>query len=120
VYADHFIEQLGALILTISITDQIFIGIFDTTHPWHFSVSIVFFIGITYGWFIHGSGIILNERKRTGVAIMWLGILHTTGWVLWSFVGIEGIAIPETIGAILLAIWVLELTHNMREGSSII
>jgi hypothetical membrane protein len=38
---------------------------------------------------------------------IWLGLVHVTAWALWAAVGTTGIAVPETVGALVAVVWVL-------------
>jgi len=105
-------ERAGLAVLTAAMADLALIGVFDITHPWHYPISVAFFAGITYGWFVHGSGIALAGNGRRGVAVVWIGVVHTTVWGGWLVVGTDGLAIPETTGALLLAVWAIDATRR--------
>lgn len=116
--ADRPVERAGVALLTAAMADLALIGAFPVTRPLHEPVSIVFFLGLTYGWFVHGSGLVLAGTARRGLAVVWLGVVHATVWVGWMSLGTAGIAIPEAVGALLLAAWVLDATRRLGAATA--
>lgn len=108
--ADGGVERAGLAVMTAAMADQALIGVFDVTHPWHYPVSVAFFAGITCGWFVHGAGLLLAGTARRGVAVVALGVAHAVAWAAWLVAGPDGLAVPETVGAVLLALWALDAT----------
>lgn len=114
--AVHPVQRVGVAVVTVALANMGLVGIFDVTHDLHGPVAMVFFLGITYGWFVHGSGLALSGDVRGGLGVVWLGIVHVTGWLVWAAVGIEGIALPETVGALLLAVWIWDATRSLGDA----
>lgn len=112
----HPVQQAGVAIMILALANMGLVGVFDVTHDLHFPVAISFFLGITYGWFVHGSGLALSGAVRRGLGIVWLGVVHGTGWLVWGAIGFEGIALPETVGALLLAGWIWKVTRSLHEA----
>lgn len=112
----HAIQRAGIVIVVVALANMGLVGVFDVTHDLHALVAVAFFLGITYGWFVHGSGLALAGEVRRGLGIVWLGIVHVTGWLVWAAIGIEGIALPETVGALLLAVWIWEVTRSLLDA----
>jgi hypothetical membrane protein len=110
------VAALGSATLAASFVCLSLIGVFPVGHPAHVPVSVAFFAGFTYGLFLTGSGDILAGTVGPGLGAIWVGIVHVTVWVGWIVVGTDGVAIPETVGAVLLAAWVL---HTAREGAQV-
>lgn len=115
--AEGTTERAGVAILTAAMADLALVGVFEITHPWHYPVSVAFFAGITSGWFVHGSGTVLAGNGRRGVAVVCIGVVHTVAWLGWLAVGTDGLAVPETVGALLLAVWVLDATGRTGPGA---
>ena len=107
--------RAGVGILAVSFLCLSLIGVFPTPHEYHLAVSVAFFALFTYGLFVYGSADALAGCVRTGVGTVWLGIGHVTVWVVWAVAGTEGLAVPETVGAALLGIWVVATTRRLRE-----
>jgi hypothetical membrane protein len=103
----------GIATLAVSVCCLALIGAFPVGHPAHDPVSVAFFVGFTYGLFLTGSGEILAGSTRRGLGTIWVGVAHVTAWAGWVAVGSDGVAIPEAIGAALLAAWVL---HTAFDG----
>lgn len=108
------IGRVAVVILGASLASMALIGVFPTPHSNHFPAAVAFFLLFTYALFAYGSGEALVGRVRAGLTTIWLGIAHVTGWVVWALAGIEGLAIPETIGAALLGVWVVATTQRLR------
>ncbi|MFW5919431.1 MAG: DUF998 domain-containing protein [Halanaeroarchaeum sp.] len=126
VAGDHPVERLGIGIVGVGMANMGLVGVFDITHPVHGPVAVAFFLGITYGWFLHGSGMALAGSVRRGIGYIWLGIGHVTAWLLWAVVDLDGIALPEIAGSLLLAVWIVDVTRSLEtaelsgQGSSAI
>lgn len=109
----HPVARIGAAIVGVGLANMALVGVFDVTHRLHGTVAVAFFLAITYGWFVHGTGLALAGRVRYGVGTIWLGVIHVSGWLAWAASGIEGIALPETLGALLLATWIVGETRDL-------
>jgi len=90
------------------------IGVFPTPHPYHFPVAAGFFGLFTCGLFAYGSAEALAGRVRIGVGTICLGVGHALGWAVWSVSGVDGLAIPEAVGTVLLGVWVVATTRRLR------
>ena len=101
-------SRLGAAIFAIGFVCLALVGVFPIGTRLHLPAAIAFFLSITYGWFVRGTGVALAGRVRRGIATIWFGVAHVTSWLLWA-AGVRigpGLAVPETVGALLLAAWV--------------
>lgn len=114
----HIVERVGIGIVGVGMANVGLVGVFDITHSLHGPVAIAFFLGITYGWFVHGSGLALSGPVRRGIGSIWLGIGHVTAWLLWAVVDLDGIALPELAGTLLLAVWIADTTRSLRADRS--
>ena len=102
------VSRLGAAILAVGFACLALVGVFPIGTRLHLPVAVAFYLSITYGWFVRGTGVALAGRVRRGVGTIWFGVAHVTSWLAWvagARIG-PGIAVPETIGALLLAAWV--------------
>ena len=109
------VGRAGVGVLAASFLSLALIGAFPTPHPYHFPVATGFYALFTYGLFLYGSAGALAGRVRAGLLAVWLGIAHATAWIGWAIAGAEGLAIPETVGALLLGIWVVVTTRRLRD-----
>jgi hypothetical membrane protein len=119
--SEQIVERVGIGIVGVGMATLGLVGVFDITHPLHGPVAVAFFLGITYGWFVHGSGLAFSGAVRRGIGSIWLGVGHVTAWLLWAVVDLDGIALPELAGALLLAVWIADTTRSLprphRSGS---
>ncbi len=75
---------------------------------------------ISISLWVYASGVVLSDRgaQRYIVMTIWLAILNDLTWVAWLAGGDprrDGVAIPEIIGAALLAIWVLVTVYRLSK-----
>jgi len=110
--------RAGVAVLAAALASMALIGVFPIPHPYHVPVSVAFFSLFTYALFVLGSAEALAGTVRAGLATIWLGIAHVTGWVVWTAVGTDGIAIPEAFGAACLGAWVVARTRRLRADSA--
>lgn len=114
--ASNHAHRAGVVLFALSQVDLSLIGVFDVTSPLHFTVSVLYFSLFTYALFAYGSGDALAGRARRGVLAVWLGVANATAWVAWSAVPYEGVAIPEFLGSVLLAVWVVAMVRTMESA----
>jgi hypothetical membrane protein len=107
--------RAGVGLLGVSFVNLALIGVFPTPQGYHLPVAVAFFTLFTYGLFVYGSADALAGRVRAGIGTVWLGIGHVTFWVVWTVAGTDGLAVPETVGAGLLGVWVVVTTRRLRE-----
>jgi hypothetical membrane protein len=112
--ATHPVQRVGAAILVLAVGAMALVGAFPVGHSLHGPVSVTFFVAFTYGLFAFGTGDALAGHPRRGVATIWLGIAHVTGWAFWLAADIEGVAIPEFVGATTLGVWVLATARRFH------
>lgn len=98
------------------------IGRFPVGTDLHGPASLSFFVSLTYGLVADGSADALAGRVRTGLAVVWLGMVNATGWLVWALVAAggpaPGVAIPEFVGALAIGAWVYPATKRLREGET--
>ena len=107
------LHRLASVVLAATMVDLTAIGLFPVGHPLHGPVSVAFFVGLTYGLFLYGSGDVLAGRRHRGLVFVWLAIAHVTGWAVWQFVPWDGVAVPELGGAVVLAVWTITITRAL-------
>jgi len=83
------------------------IGVFPLGTALHFPFAAGFYLLLTYTLFLDGSVRALAGTLRRGLAWIWVGIGHLTGWLLWALAGVGGLAVPEAFGALLFTAWLL-------------
>ncbi|MCO8245644.1 MULTISPECIES: DUF998 domain-containing protein [unclassified Haladaptatus] len=102
-------DAVGTVVLLVSFVGMGLVGIFPEGTNLHFPMAITFYAGLTYALFFLGSGRIVTDERTLGLGSVWLAVIHITSWILWA-VGIRigsGLAIPETVGALILIVWMV-------------
>jgi len=106
-------EAVGAALLALALVAMALVGVFPLhASDLHLPVAVAFYVLLTYGLFVYGTGNALAGSVRRGLGTLWLGVFHVSSWLLWA-AGVRlgaGLAIPETVGALLFAAWVLATT----------
>lgn len=115
---EGLVRRIGAAVVAATLVDLALIGFFPTPHDLHGTVSVLFFVGVTLGLVVWGIGDILNDRRRRGSAIASGGFFHAAFWMVWwsSLVPYGGVAVPEFVGAVLLAGTALSIAREYPEA----
>jgi hypothetical membrane protein len=108
------VSRAGVALLGLALVSLALVGVFPVPHSYHVPAAIGFFVSLTYALFVYGTGQVLAGRARSGLVTVWLGIAHVTGWLGWALAGARGLAIPESMGAMILGVWVVRTTQRLR------
>lgn len=103
------LDRLVALALALTLALLSGVGLFPEGHPYHLPVAAGFYLGVTVVLWLDGTASVLVGASRFGLVAIWLANVHLLQWLAWA-AGLRmgpGLAIPETIGAALFAVWVL-------------
>jgi len=112
------VHALGCGIMALTLIDLALVGYFHLGRDLHGTVSTIFFVCLTYGTMLYGTGDVLEGDVARGLALIWLGILHVTQWAAWAEQGFaSGVAIPEFVGAVVVLIWMLAAADRMTDRS---
>ncbi len=115
-------QWAGASVLLASMLSLAGIGLYPAGHHLHNPASTAFFVALTYGLLLYGTGDVLAGDTRRGLVTVWLGAINATGWLVWviAFVvtysaggSIPGVALPEFLGALALGAWVVPATRRL-------
>lgn len=120
VVADHALTRLGSLAFGLAAVAMALVGLFPTGTAFHFPAALSLYAFVTYGLFLYGSGRALVGRVQEGVLSIWLGVVHVTSWMAWGL-GLRlgpGLAIPETVGAVIFAAWVAVAWRSLSSPAS--
>jgi hypothetical membrane protein len=104
-------------VLAVALVAMALVGVFPLPHAAHGPVAVAFFVLFTYGLVVHGTGDVLAGAVGRGLVSIWLGIAHPTAWLLGLLGDADGVAIPEFVGAGLLAGWVWLLFRSLRSNT---
>ena len=105
--AANFLGRLAAIGLAGTGLALAGVGSVPAGRALHLPFAAGFYLLLTYTLFLDGSGRALAGSVARGLAWLWVGIVHFSGWLLWAFSGVGGLAVPETFGALLLSAWLV-------------
>lgn len=113
--AEGWVRRGALIVLAASFASLVGVGAYPVTTDPHFTVSVAFFVSLTYGLWLYGSADALAGAPERGVATVWLGVANVTAWVLYAALEpFEGVAIPEAVGAVALAAWAVPAALRLR------
>ncbi len=104
----HQAQRIGTTIMMIASISLAAIGVFPTDHVLHVPVAVLFFVGISVGILITAYGDQQAGRHKRARVALNLILLHVVAWI-FGVVTLDGIALPELVGALIYAIWVMLL-----------
>ncbi|MFB6153669.1 MAG: DUF998 domain-containing protein [Halodesulfurarchaeum sp.] len=107
-------RRVGAALLGGAVLSLAGVGVFPSDTSLHVPAAVGFYGLFTYAMFLYGTGLVVAGASRRGLELIWLGISHVTAWLLWGVAGPPGLAIPEAIGAVLLAAWTVSGARRRR------
>lgn len=121
--SENLAHWASSFVMMVTMVDLAMVGVFHAGRDHHGLVSTIFFVSLTYGVMLYGTGDVMERDDRRGLALIWLGIFHVTQWALWDPLPLgEGVAIPEFVGAIVVVAWMALVTRDLlgeRTPSSI-
>ncbi|MFW6376551.1 MAG: DUF998 domain-containing protein [archaeon] len=116
--AEGRVRRGALLVLAASFASLVGVGVYPETTDHHVTVSVAFFVSLTYGLWLHGSADALAGAPRRGVATVWLGVANVTAWGAYAaFEPFDGVAIPEAVGAVALAAWAVPTALRLRRST---
>lgn len=115
---DHPIRQAALVVMLPAMVCMALVGAFPIPAALHGPVAIGFFGFMTVGLFLWGAGDYATGRLHRGAAMVAAAAIHAVSWAWWLTLGWlpPGIAIPELIGAVALAVWTLWLVADAWRG----
>lgn len=111
------IEQAGAVLFGVTAVLLAAIGVFPTGTPQHLPAAVSFYVLLSVSLGTYGIGNMIAGKRRLGALTVCLGFLNIATWVVWAIAFqtiIPGLALPESIGAVILGAWVLGTTIRIR------
>jgi len=120
--ARNRVEQVGTVMLLVSLIGLALIGVFHLPHPLHNPVALLFFVGGPFTHWVYGTGRALAGDVRTGLVSIWFGVGHAAGWTGWllylALSGPEGgpwFAVPEMIAAVAFGGWAVTVARSLLD-----
>jgi hypothetical membrane protein len=115
--AENQIEQAGAVLFGVTAVLLAAIGVFPAGTPQHFPAAVSFYLFLSISLWVYGTGNVFAGKRRLGVLTVCLGLLNIVAWVVWAVAFravIPGLALPESVGAIILGGWIFGTTIRIR------
>jgi len=116
--ASNRFHRAGAVAFALAMTALALVGVFHIPRPLHGLAAIAHYLAGTLLLWLHGTGTVLAGDVRRGLTTAWIGNIHLLFWIVWALFlrgTIPGLAVPETVGALLLGGWVIA-TARRRLG----
>lgn len=116
-HAYNRIEQAGAVVFGVTAVFLAAIGVFPTGTPQHFPAAVSFYLFLSISLWTYGTGNVLAGKRWLGALTICLGILNIAAWVVWAVAfqtTVPGLALPESVGAIILGAWIFGTTIRIR------
>lgn len=111
---EHPIRGAALVVMIPAMVCLALVGAFPLPAPLHGPAAIGFFGFTTIGLFLWGAGDYAAGRPGRGAALLVAAAVHVASWAWWLTLDWlpPGIAIPELIGSIALAVWTLWLVAD--------
>lgn len=101
-------QRIGMAVMVVASISLAGVGVFSIGHVLHVLFAVGFFLGLTLGILITGIGDRQSGRPRRAMVAFNLVVLHLLAWG-FGYLTLEGVALPETVGALIFGIWILLL-----------
>ena len=112
--------RVGALLFSFDSAALIVIGIFpENARPMHLYASEAFFALAPVSMFFLTASFFLASKVREGLLTLGSAMFSATVWIaefLWWYV--PGVAIPETLSALSVSLWVVIIGFDMARDIS--
>jgi hypothetical membrane protein len=105
-------EKIAALVFGVVTLCQMGIAIFPEGTSPHYPFSVAFFTIAVISIILHSITVYNRKNRLATFSLSMVAI----GLILSFVPGWEGVAIPETIGAIIISIWVILIAYNIWKG----
>jgi hypothetical membrane protein len=117
---DHPIRMAALVVLFLATVFMALVGVFPLPAALHGPVAISFFAFLTLGVLLWGLGDYAAGQAVRGAAFVLGAAVHVAVWAWWLTLDWlpPGIAVPELVGSIVLAGWVLWVTRDALAASA--
>ena len=103
-------KRVVAVLLAVTLAAMGAIGVFPQGSPLHVPVAVAFFVLVTATIWADAVVVGGTDEGLRGAVATWLGAANVGVWVIWAATGPvrrPGLALPEVVGALVFAIWIL-------------
>lgn len=109
--ADSLLDAAVGVLFAFAALAMAGVGVFPLDTALHAPVAVTFYLLLTATLGLDGTTGIFDDDAVGGLKRVGAASVHVATWLLWGLfgdaVGIPGLAIPETVGALLLAWWLV-------------
>lgn len=105
-------EKIAAFTFSLAALCLMGIALFPEGTGPHYPFSVAFYAVATLSIILHST---IVFRKKKSLATFSLGMV-ALGFILSFIPGWEGVAIPETIGAVIICIWIVLIAYGIWKG----
>lgn len=112
---ETLVRRIGSGIFVVAMAAMGGVGVFPQDGPYHLQVAVGFYTLFSVAALIVALGQLLDRRWWPGLVSIVAGGGNLLTWFVWiQSGGIEqpGLAIPETIGALLVAAWTVVMVSH--------
>lgn len=110
-------DRVVAALAGSSLVSMALVGVFpQNVEGVHFAVAIGFFLLLSVTLWVDGVGRIRGRHRLGGALTVAGGTVNVLSWVLWISLRAdpyEGVAIPEMVGALVFAAWLLAFASRL-------
>lgn len=108
-------QRAGVAALGVASLSLIAVGAFPTGHALHLPAAAGFFVGVTLGLALVGYGDHVGGRPGRSRIALNLALLHVVAWS-FAYLTLPGVALPELVGGVALAIWIVVMVIQRGRG----
>lgn len=103
-------KRTVAVLFALTLVAMGAIGVFPQGTALHVPAAVAFFVLVTVTIWADAVVVGGTEEGLRGAVATWLGAANVAAWIIWAATGPirrPGLALPEIVGALVFAIWIL-------------
>lgn len=115
--ADGLLERIGAAVFAVAMASMAGVGLIPQDQSYHFQVASGLYVLFSVGVLCYGAGEVRGGDRQCGLFSISVGVANLavwTGWILTGGLARPGLAIPELLGALLIAVWTIPTALRIR------
>ncbi len=112
-------KQAVAALLAVTVGAMGAIAVFPQGTAAHFPVASAFYLLITVTIWADAVAVRGTDEGQRGAVAAWLGAANLGAWLVWAATGPvrrPGLAIPEIVGALVFALWILSTAIRLSRS----
>ncbi|MEF8776346.1 MAG: DUF998 domain-containing protein [Haloarculaceae archaeon] len=114
-------KRVVSVLLAATLLSMGAIGVFPQGTALHVPVAVAFFVLVTVTIWADAVVVGGTEEGLRGAVATWLGAANVGAWVVWAATGPirrPGLALPEIVGALVFAIWIVSTAIRLSRWDS--